>query len=105
MGLFVRAGNVTIDVVQHTEGRMADSRSMLDLTVYGLDNEEQSIGGWFGSNNGWLDAGKAPDGCQQSSMLFGLVESSTSAVSRTFFLRNDEKKQQRTRNSVGLRCC
>jgi len=67
--LFVRAGNVTIDVVQHTEGRMADSRSMLDLTVYGLDNEEQSIGGWFGSNNGWLDAGKAPDGCQHSSML------------------------------------
>jgi len=67
--LFVRVDNITIDVVQHTEGRMVESRSMLDLTVHGLDREEQSVGGWFGSDSAWLDAGEAPDGCQQSAML------------------------------------
>jgi len=67
--LFLRVGNITIDVVQRTEGRLADSRSMLDLTVHGLDREEQSIGGWFGSSDGWLDAGEAPASCQHSAML------------------------------------
>eukprot|EP00450_Noctiluca_scintillans_P037068 CAMPEP_0194551052 /NCGR_PEP_ID=MMETSP0253-20130528/96025_1 /TAXON_ID=2966 /ORGANISM="Noctiluca scintillans" /LENGTH=715 /DNA_ID=CAMNT_0039398505 /DNA_START=31 /DNA_END=2178 /DNA_ORIENTATION=+ len=66
--VFVDVGNMTINVRQHTEGRLEESRSMLDLIVRGLDSETESVGGWLGSS-GYLDAGSPPQGCSKEMSL------------------------------------
>lgn len=59
--LKMKVGDVSITVKQHTEGRLADSRSMLDLSVDGLDGVD-SVGGWLGVD-GSEAAGEAPAEC------------------------------------------
>jgi len=62
--VLVRVGNITVKVAQRTEGRLDDSRSMLDLSVNGLDAEQESIGGWLGADDS-MDAGVPPQGCSE----------------------------------------
>ena len=57
----MKVGAVSVTVKQHTESRLADSRSMLDLSVDGLDGVD-SVGGWLGVD-GSLLAGQAPAEC------------------------------------------
>merc|ERR1719374_443716 len=45
--LQMKVGSLSVTVKQHTEGRLADSRSMLDLSLDGLDAVD-SVGGWLG---------------------------------------------------------
>uniref|UniRef100_A0A7S1F1S4 Uncharacterized protein n=1 Tax=Noctiluca scintillans TaxID=2966 RepID=A0A7S1F1S4_NOCSC len=59
--LSMKVGDIVFRVKQHTEGRFLESRSMLDLSVTGLDKIE-SVGGWLGAH-GHLDAGTPPAGC------------------------------------------
>jgi len=59
--LQMKVGSLSVTVKQHTEGRLADSRSMLDLSVDGLDAVD-SVGGWLGVD-GALTAGQAPAEC------------------------------------------
>jgi len=55
-------GTLTVEVTQHTEGRWEESKSMLDLSVTGLDHVEESVGGWLGVD-GPSQAGDPPQGC------------------------------------------
>ena len=52
------------NIVQHTEGRGESSRAMLDLSVSGLGNVVESIGGWL-VPDGALLAGEAPSECRE----------------------------------------
>ena len=45
--LVLKVGSLPLTVKQHTEGRLADSRSMMDLSVDGLDAVD-SVGDWLG---------------------------------------------------------
>jgi hypothetical protein len=56
-------GNAQVNIVQHTEGRGETSRSMLDLSVSGLSEIVDTIGGWLGVD-GSMHAGKPPAGCE-----------------------------------------
>jgi len=59
--LVIEVGAIMLTVTQHTEGRFDDSRSMLDVSVTGLDGVE-NVGGWLGVD-GALSAGRAPPEC------------------------------------------
>jgi len=59
--LMMKVGDIMLRVQQHTEGRFSESRSMLDLSVSGLDKME-SVGGWLGVD-GSFSAGGAPPEC------------------------------------------
>ena len=63
----MKAGDVSASVEQFSEGRLADSRSMLDLPVDGL-NVVESVGGWLGVD-GLEAAGKAPAECGGAAFL------------------------------------
>ena len=52
------------NIVRHTEGRGESSRAMLDLSVSGLGNVVEPIGGWLGLD-GALLAGEAPSECRE----------------------------------------
>ena len=67
--VFVNVGDITIDVRQHTEGRGEESRSMLDLSVHGLDGEVETVGGWLGMDDMSMNAGSPPDGCAEATVL------------------------------------
>jgi len=60
--VLLKVGDGEIEVKQHTEGRGEDSRSMLDLSVAGLDGLTETVGGWLGVD-GAMDAGSPPDRC------------------------------------------
>eukprot|EP00450_Noctiluca_scintillans_P002055 CAMPEP_0194500044 /NCGR_PEP_ID=MMETSP0253-20130528/16146_1 /TAXON_ID=2966 /ORGANISM="Noctiluca scintillans" /LENGTH=469 /DNA_ID=CAMNT_0039341855 /DNA_START=77 /DNA_END=1483 /DNA_ORIENTATION=+ len=59
----VEIGAVRIEIAQHTEGRGEDSQSMLDMTLAGLDNVPDTMGGWLGFD-GSSHAGEAPKECR-----------------------------------------
>lgn len=61
--LVVPGASVTI--AQHTEGRGESGNAMLDLSVSGLANLVDSIGGWLGLD-GALEAGEAPAECRDA---------------------------------------
>jgi hypothetical protein len=61
-------GDAQVDVVQHTEGRGEASNSMLDLSVSGLANVVDTIGGWLGAD-GSQHAGQAPPECLETVAL------------------------------------
>ena len=61
-----------MSVVQHTEGRGQVSNAMLDLSVSGLANVMESVGGWLGVD-GAAAAGAAPPECRDA--LLQLVPS------------------------------
>jgi len=65
----ISVGDITIDVRQHTEGRDEQSRSMLDLSVHGLDGEVETVGGWLGTDDMSMNAGSPPDGCAEGTVL------------------------------------
>merc|ERR1719374_511169 len=67
--LNMKLGALVVTVKQHTEGRLADSRSMLDLSLDGLDGVD-SVGGWLGVD-GSLSAGEAPHGCVEAAFIVG----------------------------------
>merc|ERR1719450_2028246 len=67
--LNMKLGALEVTVKQHTEGRLADSRSMLDLSLHGLDGVD-SVGGWLGVD-GSLSAGEAPHGCVEAAFIVG----------------------------------
>jgi len=67
--LNMKLGALEVTVKQHTEGRLADSRSMLDLSLDGLDGVD-SVGGWLGVD-GSLSAGEAPHGCVEAAFIAG----------------------------------
>ena len=56
-------GNAKVNIVQHTEGRGETSRAMLDLSVSGLTDVVDTIGGWLGVD-GSMHAGEPPTGCE-----------------------------------------
>merc|ERR1712136_152532 len=62
--LMLKVGALLVTVKQHTEGRLVDSRSMLDLSVDGLEAVD-SVGGWLGVD-GSLTAGRAPSECVEA---------------------------------------
>jgi len=68
--VFVNVGDITIDVRQHTEGRGEESRSMLDLSVHGLDGEVETVGGWLGTDDMSMNAGSPPVGCAEGTVSF-----------------------------------
>ena len=53
----MKVGSVSVTVKQYTEGRLADSRSMMNLSMDGLVAVD-NVGGWLG--NGALAGGQAP---------------------------------------------
>jgi len=63
--VFLTVGGITVEVRQHTEGRYEKSKSMLDLSVQGLDGEVDSVGGWLGTDDLSVHAGSPPDGCAE----------------------------------------
>ena len=64
-------GDAQVDVVQHTEGRGTSSSSMLDLSVSGLANVVDTIGGWLGTD-GSQHAGQAPAECSENLALLNV---------------------------------
>lgn len=62
-----KVGDFEIQVKQHTKGRGANSSSMLDLSVSGLDGVD-SIGGWLGVG-GSSEAGEPPLECADLTLL------------------------------------
>ena len=54
-------GNAKVNIGQHTEGRGETSRAMLDLSVSGLTDMVDTIGGWLGVD-GSMHAGELPAG-------------------------------------------
>mmetsp|Transcript_19268 Transcript_19268/g.51464 ORF Transcript_19268/g.51464 Transcript_19268/m.51464 type:complete len:768 (-) Transcript_19268:30-2333(-) len=64
-------GDAQVDVVQHTEGRGEVSSSMLDLSVSGLANVVDTIGGWLGAD-GSQHAGQAPAECLETVALLNV---------------------------------
>jgi len=73
-------GDAQVDVVQHTEGRGEASNSMLDLSVSGLANVVDTIGGWLGAD-GSQHAGQAPPECLETVALLN-VDRDRSRVSQ-----------------------
>jgi len=65
--LYMKIGALVVTVKQHTEGRLADSRSMLDLSVDGLDGVD-SVSGWLGVD-GSVMAGEAPAECLEAAFI------------------------------------
>mmetsp|Transcript_19269 Transcript_19269/g.51468 ORF Transcript_19269/g.51468 Transcript_19269/m.51468 type:complete len:803 (-) Transcript_19269:275-2683(-) len=61
-------GDATVNIVQHTEGRGESSNSMLDLSVSGLGNVIDVIGGWLGVD-GSQHAGQVPAQCLEDVAL------------------------------------
>jgi hypothetical protein len=62
--LTLSVGSSEFNIVQHTEGRGESSSAMLDLSVAGLGNVVEPIGGWLGVD-GALLAGEAPVECTE----------------------------------------
>ena len=56
-------GNAKVNIEQHTEGRGETSRAMIDLSVSGLTDMVDTIGGWL-SVDGSMHAGELPAGCE-----------------------------------------
>ena len=80
--LSMKVGDILFRVQQHTEGRFLESRSMLDLSVSGLDKIE-SVGGWLGLD-GSLSAGEAPPECVANTALIEIPrQDSHDLTSRT----------------------
>merc|ERR1712107_568806 len=65
--LNMKLGALEVTVKQHTEGRLADSRSMLDLSLDGLDGVD-SVSGWLGVD-GSVMAGEAPAECLEAAFI------------------------------------
>jgi hypothetical protein len=64
-------GDAEVNIVQHTEGRGESSSAMLDLSVSGLANIVDTIGGWLGVD-GAAHAGQAPPECDEHLALLGV---------------------------------
>jgi len=60
----MNVGSTVLSIVQHTEGRGETSNSMLDLSVAGLGDIVESVGGWLGVEGAHL-AGEAPIECRE----------------------------------------
>ena len=75
--LKLNVGSREFDIVQHTEGRGENSNAMLDLSVSGLGNLVEPVGGWLGVDGAHL-AGGAPIECRK-----GTDDSHLSALQRT----------------------
>eukprot|EP00450_Noctiluca_scintillans_P001307 CAMPEP_0194501876 /NCGR_PEP_ID=MMETSP0253-20130528/23411_1 /TAXON_ID=2966 /ORGANISM="Noctiluca scintillans" /LENGTH=292 /DNA_ID=CAMNT_0039343927 /DNA_START=50 /DNA_END=928 /DNA_ORIENTATION=+ len=58
----IKMDQAEVALKQHTEGRGDESRSMLDLSVGGLDAVEGTVGGWLGVD-GSRNAGQPPAHC------------------------------------------
>ena len=56
-------GNAKVNIERHTEGRGETSRAMLDLSMSGLADMVDTIGGWLGVD-GSMHAGETPAGCE-----------------------------------------
>eukprot|EP00450_Noctiluca_scintillans_P018249 CAMPEP_0194536358 /NCGR_PEP_ID=MMETSP0253-20130528/75261_1 /TAXON_ID=2966 /ORGANISM="Noctiluca scintillans" /LENGTH=309 /DNA_ID=CAMNT_0039382273 /DNA_START=129 /DNA_END=1058 /DNA_ORIENTATION=+ len=78
-GVIIKIGTKEIEVTQHTEGRFEDSQSMLDISMAGLDEILEPVGGWLGLDGG-ADAGEPPAGCEPHMPTFRTLRSLSRAA-------------------------
>jgi hypothetical protein len=61
----INVGSTELSIVQHTEGRGEGGNAMLDLSVTGLDDLVEPVGGWLGVDGPQL-AGEMPIECVEN---------------------------------------
>lgn len=64
----VQLGGLSLNVFQHTSGRAASSKVMLDVSVSGTFSKSSGVGGWLGSDGASLAQGQEPASCMTLAM-------------------------------------
>ena len=88
-------GNAKVNIEQHTEGRGETSRAMLDLSVSGLTDMVDTIGGWLGVD-GSMHAGEPLAGCEgahgspEDIPLYIMIQMDQGSAEWTEMSNNDE---------------
>uniref|UniRef100_A0A7S1AQY9 VWFD domain-containing protein n=1 Tax=Noctiluca scintillans TaxID=2966 RepID=A0A7S1AQY9_NOCSC len=101
----VEAG--TIEVTQHTEGRLEESDSMLDISMTGFDTVQESVGGWLGLD-GSTDAGEPPAVCEPLLPSFRRIDvhfpKSGSAMASASFTSKTSFRAGVSETATALQC-
>jgi len=78
----VKVGALSIEVVQHTEGRDGESRALLDVSLIGTYSKSDGVGGWCGMDGASLSQGTIPFPCMTMAPTSRTFRSKANAVFR-----------------------